>query len=165
MEQNNSLPNKPSTQTERKASLQIATSFELWDFLLDGRAIANQSKGTKHRYTKAEAFFDLLNKQRIYNSTLDDVYINSSVLQLADSWGWMRPTAKKFLDTLAEMKVITLTPMGNRIVVRLNNIMGENAQLSQSEDNSERKAGDTPPTTLQGDNVSQEPDNEPGTIP
>lgn len=165
MEQNNSLPNKPSTQTERKASLQIATSFELWVFLLDGRAIANQSKGTKHRYTKAEAFFDLLNKQRIYNSTLDDVYINSSVLQLADSWGWMRPTAKKFLDTLAEMKVITLTPMGNRIVVRLNNIMGENAQLSQSEDNSERKAGDTPPTTLQGDNVSQEPDKEPGTIP
>lgn len=127
MEQNNSLSNKPSTQTERKASLQIATSFELWDFLLDGRAIANQSKGTKHRYTKAEAFFDLLNKQRIYNSTLDDVYINSSVLQLADSWGWMRPTAKKFLDSLAEMKVITLTPMGNRIVVRLNNIMGENA--------------------------------------
>ena len=165
MEQNNSLSNIPSSQTDRKASLQIATSFELWDFLLDGRSIANQSKGTKHRYTKAEAFFDLLNKQRIYNSTLDDVYINSSVLQLADSWGWMRPTAKKFLDALAEMKVITLTPMGNRIVVRLNNIMGKYTQLSQSVDENENKAGDTPPTTLQGDAVRQEPDSKPGTIP
>lgn len=165
MEQNNSLSNKPSTQTERKASLQIATSFELWDFLLDGRAIANQSKGTKHRYTKAEAFFDLLDRQRISQSTFDDGYMNSSVLLLANSWGWMRPTAKKFLDTLAEMKVITLTPMGNRIVVRLNNIMGEDTQTSQSEDNNEIKAGDTPPTTLQGNNVRQEPDKEPGTIP
>ena len=107
MKQNNSLSNKPSSHTDRKASLQIATSFELWDFLLDGHAIANQSKRTKHRYTKAEAFFDLLNRQRISQSTFDDGYMNSSVLLLANSWGWMRPTAKKFLDTLADMNVLT----------------------------------------------------------
>lgn len=165
MEQNNSISNKPSSQTDRKASLKIATSFELWDFLLDGRAIANQSKGTKHRYTKAEAFFDLLDRQRISKSTFDDGYMNSSVLLLANTWGWMRPTAKKFLDTLAEMKVITLTPMGNRIVVRLNNIMGEDTQTSQSVDSTPIKAGDTAPATLTGDVARPEPDNEPGTIP
>ena len=165
MIQNNRLSNKPDTSSAQKSTLEVVTNFELWEYLLDGRTIANLSKGGKHRYTKAEAFFDLLDRQRISDSTFDDGYMNSSVLLLANSWGWMRPTAKKFLDTLAEMKVITLTPMGNRIVVRLNNIMGEDTQTSQSEDNNEIKAGDTPPTTLQGDNVRQEPDKEPGSIP
>lgn len=91
--------------------------------------------------------------------------MNSSVLKLADSWGWMRPTAKKFLETLAGMGVITLTPMGNRIVVRLNNILGENTRTSQSEDETKIKADNTSSATLEGGVVRQEPDNEPGTTP
>ena len=161
MKQNNNLSNNPATTRERKQSLQIVTSFELWDFLLDGRTIANQTKGVKHRYTKAEAFFDLLDRQRISNSTFDDGYMNSSILKLADSWGWMRPTAKKFLDILAEMKVITLTPMGNRIVVRLNNIMGEDTQMPQSVNDSELQASATPLATLTGDVASLTTDDEP----
>ena len=163
MEQNNSLSNNAFNQADRKPSLQIATSFELWDFLLDGRAIANKSKGSKHRYTKAEAFFDLLDRQRISNSTFDDGYMNSSVLKLADSWGWMRPTAKKYLNTLADMGVITLTPMGNRIVVRLNNILGENTRTSQSENDMKPKTDNTLSPTLKGGVARQEPDNEPDT--
>ncbi len=165
MENNSSLSNSSFSRTDRKTSLQVATSFELWDFLLDGRTITNKSKGNKHRYTKAEAFFDLLDRQRISNSTFDDGYMNSSVLKLADSWGWMRPTAKKFLETLAGMGVITLTPMGNRIVVRLNNILGENTRTSQSEDKTKIKADNTSSATLEGGVVRQEPDNEPGTTP
>jgi len=161
---NHSIKNT-NKQGGQRVSFNLITSYGLWHYLVGRRALSNQPNGTKHRFTKAEAFFDLLDRQRKSMSTNDDGYMDSSVMKLSDNWGWMRPTVKKFLDRLASMGVITLTPAGNRIVVRLNNIMGEDTQLTQSEDSSETKAGDTPPTTLQGDNVRQEPDKEPGTIP
>ena len=132
MKQNNMTFNRLNSQTGRKATLEVVTSFELWDYLLDGRTMANQAKGGKHRYTKAEAFFDLLDRQRISNSTFDDGYMNSSVLLLANAWGWMRPTAKKFLDTLASIGVVTLTRRGNSTVVRINNIVGEDTTIVPS---------------------------------
>jgi hypothetical protein len=55
--------------------------------------------------------------------------------------------------------------MGNRIVVRLNNILGENTRTSQSEDKTKIKADNTSSATLEGGVVRQEPDNEPGTTP
>ena len=128
----------------------MVVSFELWKFLVDGCALTNQSKGTKHRYTKAEAFFDLLDRQRKAISIDDDGYMDSSVMKLADGWGWMRITAKKFLDKLADMGVVTLTPAANRIVVRLNNILGENARTSQSENDMKPKTDNTSSATLKG---------------
>ena len=132
MEKNISISNRLSNAPNHKATLEIVTSFELWDFLLDGRTMANQSKGNRHRYSKAEAFFDLLDRQRISNSTGDNDYMNNSVQLLANTWGWMRPTAKKFLDKLQEIGAITLTSSGNRIVVSLNNIIGEDISASQN---------------------------------
>ena len=58
--------------------------------------------------------------------------MNSSVLLLANAWGWMRPTAKKYLDTLASMGVVTLTRRGNSTVVRINNIVGEDTTIVPS---------------------------------
>ena len=80
MKQNNITSERKVSPAGQKATLEVITSFELWDYLLDGRVMANQAKGGKHRYSKAEAFFDLLDRQRISNSTFDDGYMNSSVL-------------------------------------------------------------------------------------
>ena len=129
MEKNVSIPNRLSNAPNHKATLEIVTSFELWDY---GRTMANQSKGNRHRYSKAEAIFDLLDRQRISNSTGDNDYMSNSVQLLANTWGWMRPTAKKFLDKLQEIGAITLTSSGNRIVVSLNNIIGEDISASQN---------------------------------
>lgn len=132
MEKNNLASNRMNSPSGQKTTLEVVTSFELWDYLLDGRTVANQAKGGKHRFSKAEAFFDLLDRQRISNSTFDDGYMNSSVLLLANAWGWMRPTARKFLDRLSDMGVVTLTHRGNCTVVRINNIVGEDFTMAPS---------------------------------
>ena len=106
--------------------------------------MANQSKGNRHRYSKAEAFFDLLDRQRISNSTGDNDYMSNSVQLLANTWGWMRPTAKKFLDKLQEIGAITLTSSGNRIVVSLNNIIGEDTSASQNGSEYENRSDGLP---------------------
>ena len=146
----------------RKVTLEVVTSFELWDYLLDGRTMTNQAKGCKHRYSKAEAFFDLLDRQRISNSTFDDGYMNSSVLLLANAWGWMRPTAKKFLDTLASMGVVTLTRRGNSTVVRINNIVGDDTTTVSSRerlDDERHPESPEPPTgTVAHPPAGEEPD-------
>lgn len=165
MIQNNRLSNKPDTSSAQKSTLEVVTNFELWEYLLDGRTIANLSKGGKHRYTKAEAFFDLLDRQRISDSTFDDGYMNSSVLLLANAWGWMRPTAKKFLDRLEEIGAITLTPMGNRTVVRLNNIVGEGPQMFLNGERHVTDTSDLSSVTPGGVAVSHEPDEEPAATP
>jgi hypothetical protein len=152
MKQNNMTSNRLNRPADRKATLEVVTSFELWDYLLDGRTIANQAKGGRHRYSKAEAFFDLLDRQRISNSTFDDGYMNSSVMLLASAWGWMRPTAKKFLDRLADMGVVTLTHRGNSTVVRINNIVGEDTTTVSS------------PDRLDGSNESETPEPSSGTV-
>ena len=161
MEKNNLASNRMNSPSGQKTTLEVVTSFELWDYLLDGRTVANQAKGGKHRFSKAEAFFDLLDRQRISNSTFDDGYMNSSVLLLANAWGWMRPTAKKFLDRLEEMGAITLTPMGNRIVVRLNNIVGEGTQMFLNGECHATVTSDLSSVITGGVAVSQESDEEP----
>lgn len=165
MEQNSNFGRKTDNQEWQKMSFRVLTSFELWYYLMGKHALPNSSKETKHRFTKAEAFFDLLDRQRKSLSTDDDGYMDSSVMKLANCWGWMRPTAKKFLDTLAQMGVITQTPAGNRIVVRLNNIMGQSMQMSQRVDDGKIKVDDTLSTTFLGDATRQKPDSKPGTIP
>ena len=152
MKQNNTTSNGLNSPTGQKAVLEVVTSFELWDYLLDGRTIANQAKGGKHRFSKAEAFFDLLDRQRISNSTFDDGYMNSSVLLLANAWGWMRPTAKKFLDRLADLGVVTLTHRGNSTVVRINNIVGDDTTTVSSRER------------LDGTNESDIPEPSTGTV-
>lgn len=161
---NHSIKNT-NKQGGQRVSFNLITSYGLWHYLVGRRALSNQPNGTKHRFTKAEAFFDLLDRQRKSMSTNDDGYMDSSVMKLANCWGWMRPTVKKFLDKLASMGVITQTPAGNRIVVRLNNIMGQSMQMPQRVDDGKSKVDDTLSTTPQGDATRQKPDSKPGTFP
>ena len=64
----------------------------------------------------------------------------------------LHPTAKKFLDRLADMGVVTLTHRGNSTVVRINNIVGDDTTTVSSRE------------WLDGINESDTPEPSTGTV-
>jgi hypothetical protein len=98
---------------ENVNEMKIQTDIRLWNLLLQG------SKKS-HKLSKAEAFYDLLNRQRIALLTRGDEYLDGSVLEFSKAWGWDRETVGKFLEKLQDLNILTLRMVGNRKAVRLN---------------------------------------------
>lgn len=109
--------------TPRTTPMVVETDFELWNYLLQGC-----SKKPRHRYSRMEAFYDLLNRQRqmILNGN-DDDYMDASLQDLANTWSWDRGAVRRFVETLSDMEAVTLDTdysRNNKTVIRLNNVSG-----------------------------------------
>lgn len=115
------------------SNFRFNADYSLIDYLVDGQTIM-AGKRRRTRLTKAEAFFDLLNRQRLAISTKDDRYINDSIQQLATAWGWQRPTASKFINNLVSLGAIRLAPHANKSVVRIDYFLSDKTSAGSAED-------------------------------
>lgn len=107
--------NEQYRKTER---MKIQTDIPLWNLLLQGTK-------KSHKFTKAEAFYDLIDRQRIALLTDEEEYLKGSILEFSKSWGWDRETVAKFLENLQQLGAITIHMAGNRKAVHLNYSMAE----------------------------------------
>ena len=101
----------------------VQMDFALWNYLLQGT-----TKKPRHRYSKIEAYYDLLSRHRLMIlDGSDDEYMNASLQDLANSWSWDRGAVRRFIEALSDMEAVTLDTdysRNNKTVIRLNNISG-----------------------------------------
>ena len=126
MSQNNSQQNKPlgntpdaSPSETKQTGMVIVTDFALWNYLFQG--YVNQGA---HRYSRAEAFFDLVNRQRLAYLTGDGEFLEAGIQQLANVWSWDRTSVRKFIGSLCELGAASIETKANRTCIRLTNIEG-----------------------------------------
>lgn len=100
---------------DSKPELRITTGFSLWKMLMQGKMKAA-------KFSKAEAFYDLIDRQRISILTGDDDCLKGTIGDFVKTWGWDRDTVIRFLNTLEEQGVITTTVTDNRKSFRLNGV-------------------------------------------
>lgn len=119
------MNNQKSKETQNSNSqpavpplkMEVTTGYDLWSLLLQG----SSSEGT-HRMSKAEAYFDLMKRQRLTMLTKDESYLGGGILALAKAWRWDRTTVKKFIDALCCIEAATFEKAGNRAVIKLTNV-------------------------------------------
>lgn len=102
---------------QTKSEMKILTDFKLWNLLL------KDSVPTGHRkLSKAEAFYDLLNRQRLA-ALYDQDALWGNFQTLAVNWNWHRQTVKKFLSELEALGAISIDQSVNRTVMRVSNVI------------------------------------------
>lgn len=89
-------------QTKKKVNLIIETDYQLWEFLF-----RDQSKNKK-RHTKAEAFYDLIKRQREALLIQDETYLTRTVSDIMDQWTWSRQNVNIFFEELEKIGAITI---------------------------------------------------------
>jgi hypothetical protein len=77
-------------ETVRNSQVRIVTDIALWNLLLQG--VKKQPK-----YSRLEAFRDLMERQRIALLTGDGKFMKGSVLEFSKAWGWDREYGQPFL--------------------------------------------------------------------
>ena len=98
--------------------LKITTTYDLWAYLFQGYA----KKSTPHKFSKPEAFFDLIKRQRLASATKDNDFLDGSILSISQAWGWDRNAVKNFMQYLADENIISIEKKSRRTLFRLNEI-------------------------------------------
>ena len=96
-------------QTKKKVNLIIETDYQLWEYLF-----RDQPKKRK-RHTKAEAFYDLIKRQREALLIEDETYLTSTVSDFMEQWTWSRKNVNIFLEELEKIGAITQN-RGNKTI-------------------------------------------------
>ena len=104
-----------SRQTEH--GMQILTDYSLWCSLF-----TEPARPGSRKFTRGEAFFDLLSRQRHSIMTYDADAVPGSYQSLAECWGWHRQTVKKFLQELTTLGAVTIDASRNRTAVHVRNV-------------------------------------------
>lgn len=108
--------NSQEKPTQPKSGMKILTDFTLWNLLLENSVPTGHKK-----LTKAEAFYDLLKRQKqvvIYDKDV----LPGNFQILADNWNWNRQTMKKYLSELQAIGAIEIDLSVNRTVIRVANV-------------------------------------------
>lgn len=111
------MSTKVSNSNNVEFTLVIPFSMELWHFLVGGQKNFPKKDG---RFTRAEAFDDLLERQHAAAMRDVDEYIKADITVLSRAWQWQRTTTATFLDTLQDLGVLTSEKSGNSRIFRLN---------------------------------------------
>ncbi|MBQ9362411.1 MAG: hypothetical protein IJT97_03210 [Bacteroidaceae bacterium] len=100
-------------QNDAKAQLLIQTRIPFWNLLVQGIKKSN-------KLSRTEAFFDLIDRQRVTLLKNEGEYLKGSILEFAKAWGWDRDTVARFLDNLEQLGMLTIDMVGNRKFFKLN---------------------------------------------
>lgn len=111
------MSEKVTSANSAQFTLVIPFSMELWHFLVGGQKNFQKKDG---RFTRAEAFDDLLERQ--HAAAMRDVNepIKADITVLSRAWQWQRTTTATFLDTLQNLGVLASEKSGNSRIFRLN---------------------------------------------
>lgn len=96
-------------QTKKKRNLIIETDYQLWEYLF-----RDQPKKRK-RHTKAEAFYDLIKRQREALLIQDETYLTSTASDFMEQWTWSRQNVNFFLEELEKIGAIAIE-RGNKTI-------------------------------------------------
>ncbi len=104
-------------------TMMVLTSYDTWSYL-----VARKIRMPRHRYTRAEAFYDLLRRQRlmVVDGSSND-FIDASLQDLSIAWRWDRGTVQRFIDGLQEKGAVITSldrARNNKTLIRVNNISG-----------------------------------------
>lgn len=86
----------------KRPDLIIRTDYKLWEYLFK-----DQQKKAK-KLTKAEAYYDIIKKQREALLIQDENYLMASCSEIMEQWGWSRQNVNIFLEDLERIGAITL---------------------------------------------------------
>lgn len=116
------MSEKVTNSNNAQLTLVIPFSMELWHFLVGGQKNFQKKDG---RFTRAEAFDDLLERQHAAAMRDDDEPIKADITVLSRAWQWQRTTTATFLDTLEGLGVLISKKSGNSRIFRLNYTLEE----------------------------------------
>ena len=116
------MSEKVTSANSAQFTLVIPFSMELWHFLVGGQKNFQKKDG---RFTRAEAFDDLLERQHAAAMRDFDEPIKADITVLSRAWQWQRTTTTTFLDTLQDLGVLTSEKSGNSRIFRLNYTLEE----------------------------------------
>ncbi len=102
-----------SHQKDDFENVKILTDIALWKLLTE------DIKKT-HKLSRVQAFYDLIDRQRIATIVGGHTNLEKSFTALAKAWGWDRYTVTRFLDSLQQLGILTIITDGNRKTFRLN---------------------------------------------
>ena len=107
-------------------NIRIVTDYALWCCLFR----IPSPKGAR-KLSRAEAFFDLITKQRQAILLYDQDNILAGFQTLADEWRWNRQTVKRFLNELQDIGSVIIAPSYYHTAIRVANVtVSEDAMLS-----------------------------------
>jgi hypothetical protein len=109
--------NSQEKPTQPKSGMKILTDFSLWNLLLKNSVPAGHKK-----LTKAEAFYDLLNRQKLAVLYDQDVLPGNFQI-LTENRNWHHQAVKKFLSELQVIGAIDIDLSANRMVIRGANVI------------------------------------------
>lgn len=99
-------------------NIKIVTDYALWCCLFR----IPSPKGAQ-KLSRAEAFFDLITKQRQAILLYEQDNISAGFQTLADDWQWNRQTVKRFLKELQDIGSVIIDPSYNHTAIRVANVM------------------------------------------
>lgn len=107
-------------------NIRIVTDYALWCCLFR----IPSPKGAR-KLSKAEAFYDLITKQRQAILLYEQEYISAGFQTLADDWRWNRQTVKRFLKELQNIGSVIIDPSYNHTAIRVANVtVSDDAMLT-----------------------------------
>lgn len=131
-------------------NIRIVTDYALWCCLFR----IPSPKGAR-KLSKAEAFYDLITKQRQAILLYEQEYISAGFQTLADDWRWNRQTVKRFLKELQNIGSVIIDPSYNHTAIRVANVtVSDDAMLTYQSLNKDM--------TGKTDMMSEAPAGQPG---
>ena len=105
-----------------RSSLQPPKMTIMTDYDLLNLLFKDSSPQGSHKLSKAEAYFDLVERHCLATLTKNNNYLDGGILALAKAWRWDRNTVKKFIDSLCSIGAATIKKVGNKIVISITNV-------------------------------------------
>ena len=94
---------KTATKNRSLYTVNVPVNIELLDFLC-------MDVSHPIKFTRLQAFSDLLRRQAIATSTGEKTINNFSFQQFSKRWNWHRDTVRKFFAELVKLKVVLIVP-------------------------------------------------------
>lgn len=105
--------NEQNKISQTDGSIQILTNLSLWNTLFGDTLIT-----PKRKFTKGEAFYDLLQRQKRALKE-DQEALPGNFQSLADAWGWHRQTVRRFFEELTAIGAVTIERQVNQTVIQI----------------------------------------------
>ena len=102
-----------------KLSTKVCVSLNVLHFLS-----THPTMRRKHKYSKAEAYYDLCYRQYMTAVTGDMQFMTGGIQELANSWSWARDSVSRFIAHLVKFQVAITLNISTSVVVILTNIEG-----------------------------------------
>ena len=113
------IPKDSDTEFLNKTSAKVSVDLSLLHFLS-----THPTMRRKHKFTKAEAYYDLCYRQYMTAVTHDTRFMTGGIQELANSWSWARDSVSRFIAHLVQSQVAMTLNISTSVVVILTNIEG-----------------------------------------